>query len=418
MPQTHPKSPVKILHVIDRLNVGGAAVHAILLTKYFNTNGEVANLDKARLAKAEMDVSWQSVLVYGQEGDTEGNMVDLVKDSHIRSYYLPSLGRELNPLRDLISLWKMLRLIQIEKPFIIDTHKSKAGVIGRLAAIISNVPVKIHTYHGHVFHGYFGKLKSRLFIEIERWMARFTDHLIAVSPKVKEDLVRYRIAPSDKITVMCLGFDLQNFAFRKRNDGTLRKDLGLKPEIPLIGIIARLVPIKGIPLFLQTAKELLTLKPEAHFVIVGDGELRPELKLLAHSLGINDQVHFTGFRRDIENIYPDLDVLALTSSNEGSPVSLIEGLASGCAVVATDVGGVSDVVQDGSSGLLVGTQGKSQEEIAKLLAAQMFKLLNDPVRRGQLGENGRKDVLRRFSIDRLRMDLSALYLQSLSQKVL
>ena len=158
--------------------------------------------------------------------------------------------------------------------------------------------------------------------------------------------------------------------------------------------------------------------PEAHFAVVGDGELRQELEQLVERLRINHQVHFLGFRKDVENIYPDLDVLALTSSNEGSPVSLIEGLASGCAVIATDVGGVSDVVKEGLSGLLVPQPENAQDTTSRKLAVEILGLLKNPQQRQRLGEAGRRDVLQRFSIERLLADLGQLYRQSLAQKVL
>ncbi|MBI4054734.1 MAG: glycosyltransferase family 4 protein, partial [Elusimicrobia bacterium] len=199
-----------------------------------------------------------------------------------------------------------------------------------------------------------------------------------------------------------------------RNEGTLRRELGIGPEIPLAGIVARLVPIKGIPAFLRAAKQVLEKFSDARFVIVGDGELREGLEKLTEELGIKKSTHFLGFRDDLENIYPDLDVLVLTSRNEGSPVSLIEGLASGCAVVSTRVGGVEDVVKDGKTGILVGRT--TEEETAKNLGHVICTLLENPEKRLEFGESGKKDVLKRFGIERLVADLDGLYRRLLAEK--
>jgi glycosyltransferase involved in cell wall biosynthesis len=392
--------PIKIVRILDRLNIGGPAIHALLLNRYFNSNG-----------------TWESILTYGQEGPAEGTMLNAHENvSTLR--FLPSLGRELHPIRDLVSFIKVVQLIRQERPSIVHTHKSKAGVIGRLAARACHVPVIVHTYHGHVLHGYFGLFKTRLFIFIERWMATMTDHVITVSPKVKAELVRYGIATEKKIKVIYLGLDLKKFAIKNRNEGTYRRDRRLDPNLPLIGIVARLVPIKRINLFLQVAHILLKKVPNSQFVVIGDGELRLALEQQSIELGLQDHIHFTGFRLDVENIYPDLDVLALTSANEGSPVSLIEGLASGCAVVATDVGGIADVIRADETGLLVPSKSYTEETIAQMMADKIYALLQDPAMRKAIGAKGKEDILSRFSIERLGSDLSELYQQSLSHKVL
>src|SRR4051812_31287383 len=372
-----PQSPIKILRVIDRLNIGGPAIHVILLTQHMNPS------------RPGLPSAFETRLVYGQEAPGEGNMFELARQTGVQPSFIPSLGRELNPLRDVASFWQLLRLIRRERPSVVHTHKSKAGVVGRLAARLCRVPVIIHTYHGHVLHSYFSPLKTRMFIAIERWMGKFSDQLIAVSPKVKDDLVRYGIASNEKIRVTYLGLDLRKFAEKRRGEGALRRQLGLAPGIPLVGIVARLVPVKDLPLFLSAAQALLARRPETRFVIAGDGELRGELEKQAQDRGLRERVYFLGFRSDVENIYSDLDVLMLTSFNEGSPVSLIEGLAAGCAVVATDVGGVSDVVHHGTTGVLVPREVRSPDFTAAALAAAAADLLTDPARRQRLGEAGR-----------------------------
>lgn len=332
----------------------------------------------------------------------------LAEREGVRFVSVPSLGRELHPLKDLSTFWRLLRIIRAERPDVVHTHKSKAGTLGRLAAWLCGVPVIVHTFHGHVLHGYFSEAKSKAFRLIERAMAALSHRIIAVSPKVKDDLVRHGVAGTEKIGVVYLGLDLKGFERSTRNAGGLRAELGLPQQTPLIGIVARLVPIKNVPLFLEAAKLVLVARPDAIFVVAGDGELRNELQASARSLGIAENVSFLGFRSDLERIYPDLDVLCLTSENEGSPVSLIEGLAAGCAEVSTDVGGVSDVLEGGRCGVLVPAKDPAA------LAREVLALIQDPARRAALGAAGRASA-RRFSIERLVADLDRLYKSLLKQ---
>lgn len=377
---------MKVLRIMDRLNTGGPAIHAVLITKHMNPGGSAPH--------------WTTVLVAGQVGENEGSMEWLAEREGVRFVSVPSLGRELHPLKDLSTFWSLLKIIRAERPDVVHTHKSKAGAVGRIAARLCGVPVIVHTFHGHVLHGYFGEAKSAVFRLIERVMAALSHRIIAVSPKVKDDLIRHGVADAEKICVVYLGLDLNSFERSARNAGGLRTELKLAPETPLIGLVARLVPIKNVPLFLETAKLIQAALPDARFVVAGDGELKGELEGFARKLGVG--VDFLGFRSDLERIYPDLDVLCLTSDNEGSPVSLIEGLASGCAAVSTDVGGVTDVLEGGRCGVLVPAGN------AKALADAVLDLLKDPEKRAALGEAGRLSA-RRFSIERLVSDLDNLY---------
>ena len=387
---------MKILRIMDRLNTGGPAIHAVLLTKHMNPGGSAPH--------------WETLLVAGQVGESEGSMEWLAEQEGVGFVSLPSLGRELHPIKDLATFWRLVGIIRRERPDVVHTHKSKAGTLGRLAARLCGVPVIVHTFHGHVLHGYFSEAKSKAFRLIERVMAVLSDRIIAVSPGVKGDLLRYGVALSEKIDVVYLGLDLRRFQTAKRGSGGLRAELGLASGGPLIGLVARLVPIKNVPMFLEAAKLMLAARPDAVFAVAGDGELRPELEALASRLGIASQVRFLGFRSDLERIYPDLDVLCLTSDNEGSPVSLIEGLASGCAAVSTDVGGVRDVLEDGRCGLLVPAGD------APALARAVLDLLRDSAKRAALGDEGRLSA-RRFAIERLVIDLDNLYKNLLNVKI-
>ncbi|HEY2943236.1 MAG TPA: glycosyltransferase, partial [Vicinamibacteria bacterium] len=249
-------------------------------------------------------------------------------------------------------------------------HTAKAGVLGRIAATLARVPVVVHTYHGHVLHGYFNPVKTRLFGAIESVLGRITDAVVAVSEAVKADLVRLGVAPAGKIHVVPLGLELEPLA-RELPRGVLRAEAGVPADAPLVGIVGRLVPIKDVGTFLEAASRVRATHPAAHFAIVGDGEERPRLEELARRLQLVDVVHFYGWRRDLPAVYGDLTVVVNCSLNEGTPVALIEALAAARLVVATRVGGTPDVLGDGTRGTLVppaDPEALAQHSISRLLS--------------------------------------------------
>lgn len=382
--------PIHVMHVIARLNVGGPALQVILLT--------------TRMAPP----AFVSTLVCGHVGPHEGDMAYLAEAQGITPVYVPELGRELSPLRDVITLFKLWRLMRQMRPDVVHTHTAKAGFVGRVAAWLARVPVRVHTFHGHIFHGYFGPRKTAFFQTLERLTARLTDRLIAVSPLLKEELATtYRIAPSEKIVVAPEGPDLSRYLQTPRHLGTFRSQFGLPPAAPLIGIVGRLVPIKNHALFLQAAQRVRQSLPEAHFVIIGDGELREALSVQAQALGLGGAVTFTGFLRDLCPVYSDLDLVVISSNNEGTPVSIIEALAAGVPVVSTAVGGVPDLLDGGRFGTLVPPGD------ADALASAMLAALNSPPT-GH--DDHRQRVVEQFGIDRLVADLSTLYRDLLAGK--
>jgi len=290
---------------------------------------------------------------------------------------------------------------------VVHTHTAKAGTLGRLAAWWCRVPIVVHTYHGHVLHGYFGPGKTRLFIAIERWLARHTDRLVAVSEQVRRDLLGLGIGRPERFSVVPLGLDLERFLAADARRGQLRHELGFTERERVIGIVARLVPIKAHEVFLQAAAAVAERVPESRFVIVGDGERRNELEALSHRLGLGERLRFLGWRRDLDTVYADMDVVALTSRNEGSPVSLIEAMASARPVVATRVGGVPDLVEHGVTGYLV-----PPGDILRFARA-IEDVLASPDRGRALGEAGRHRVHPAFSAQRLVADMDALYTELL-----
>jgi glycosyltransferase involved in cell wall biosynthesis len=387
------RTKIKIIRVVSRLNIGGPTINVVLLT---------AGLDRSR---------FDSILVCGRENPGEGSMLDYATGHGVAPVTIPEIVADfrLGP-RELQAIVRLYRLIRRERPAIVETHTAKAGFVGRLAARLARVPVVVHTFHGHILDGYFGLLKTGLLRQMEQALARMTDAILAVSERVKRDLVAHRVASPDRITVMPLGLELEPFLASHRVKGRFRAELGLDARERLVGIVGRLFPIKNHQLFLEAAKLVMRSDDQARFVVVGDGTLRPELEARARSLGIGDRVVFTGWRRDLPCIYADLDLLVISSDNEGTPVVAIEAMASGCPVVATSVGGVPDVVRNGENGVLVPPRSRRE------LAEGISKILKDQPLRASLGETARADVRERFASRRMIADRERLYLGLLAAK--
>ena len=340
-----------------------------------------------------------------QDQDDEGDMLYLAKEKGVWPIIIPELGRSLNLRNDLTAFWKIFSQISKEKPEIIHTHTAKAGALGRLAALLykcfhPRAKIKlVHTFHGHVLHGYFNKAKSRIFIRIERFLAAFTHRIIAVSESVKDELVKLRVAGPEKITVIPLGLELDNF-FKIRRNGITNRDY------KTVAIIGRLVPIKNHRMFLEAAKkvkELLGGRECCKFMIVGDGPLGPSLKSYASTLGLDNEVIFTGWKKDLSGVYSEADIVALTSLNEGTPVALIEAQAAACPCVATNVGGVADVITEGKSGFLV-----ALEDLESFVES-LLKLLYNPTLARVMGEYGREAIRDKFSKEQLIGNMENLY---------
>ena len=380
---------VRVLRIIARLNIGGPALHTTLLTE---------RLDPRR---------YDARLVAGAEAPDEGNYAALHGAAPPRLTVLPALGREVRGVADAIVFGQLLRLMRALRPHVVHTHTAKAGTLGRLAARVARVPVVVHTYHGHVFHGYFPPGRTRAFLAIERTLGRWTDSLLAVSETVRRELLALGVGSSGSFRVMPLGLDLDRYTAADDRRGELCTELGVSPDAPLVAIVARLVPIKAHELFLRAAARVRDRLPASQFLVVGDGERRLALETLTGELGLDANVRFLGWRRDLDRVYADAWIVALTSHNEGSPVSLIEAMAAGRPVVATRVGGVPDLVEEGVTGHLVPPGD------ADALARTMTDLLLDAGRRRAFGLAGRARVVPAFGADRLVADMDALYAELL-----
>lgn len=384
-------SPVRVLRVITRLNVGGPAINASLLTTRLEALG------------------FETLLVAGREGPAEGSILVLGRLAQDpRPRIIASLGRSVSPAHDLRALVEVARIARAFRPDIVHTHLSKAGFVGRLAGRLAGSRILVHTFHGSVFQGYFAPPVARAYLWVERALGRVTTAIVAVTERQRRELIALGIAPAHKVVEIPLGLDLDPF-LRAPERHAARSVLGLPDEAPVVAFVGRLVPIKDVPTFLHAVAVLRRRLPDLIALVVGDGELRAQLRVLATELGLDTSCRFLGWRSDIEVVYAAADVVALSSRNEGSPVSLIEALASARPVVATAVGGVPDIVRDRENGLLVPPADPAA------LAAALEELLGEPARRERYGEVGREMARARFDASRLVADTERLYRTLLGQ---
>src|SRR5438552_11271066 len=374
----------RVVRLFSRLNIGGPSVHVILLTAGLREKG------------------YDTRLIVGREAPSEGNLLDVAREKGITPLQFPGLGREIRPFADLVALFQLYRAIRACRPAIVHTHTAKAAVLGRIAARLAGVPILVHTYHGHGLRGYFGPLKTALFRRLEAALNRITDVALTVSSALREDLAAMGVAPRDKIRVVPLGLDLARFTVPAAR-GVLRLACGAHGREALVGVVGRLVPITDVACFLQAAARVRAKRPETRFALVGDGELRGALEALAAELGLGGQVSFLGWRKDLESVYADLDVVVNSSRNEGTPVALIEAMAAGRPVVATAVGGTVDLLGGGERGLLVPPADP------EALAAGILETLGRPEDSARRAAAARDYVLAHHSVDRLLRDIDELY---------
>ncbi|MDP6776793.1 MAG: glycosyltransferase [Candidatus Latescibacteria bacterium] len=367
---------------MDRLNVGGSAHHVLLASEALNARG------------------YQTVLVKGDVAPGEAEMRDLIRQTGAKPRHVPGLGRALSIRQDWGALVRLYRIVRAVRPSVVETHKSKAGVLGRLAAWLAGAPVVVHTYHGHVFHGYFSRWKSRLIVLLERLLAHWTDAVVAVSYRQRDELLDYRIASRDRLHAVPYGLKLGALAACERDPNGFRAEIGVSPTAPLVGTVTRLTPIKGMDVFLDAAQIVARDHPEARFPIVGDGELRPELEDQARRLDLEGRALFVGIRHEMLPVYQALDLVVLSSHNEGLPLALIEAIAAGCYVVASRVGGVSELVPDPEVGITVPPGD----------ASALADAISVAVREGRRVPAARRELAARlYGVDRMAEDLDRLY---------
>ena len=380
---------VKVLRVIARLNVGGPALHVAYLT--------------AGLA----DRGYETLLVAGTVARGEESMAFVAQQRGVRIETLDELHREVAPLRDVRAILRLARLIRRERPTILHTHTAKAGAVGRLAALLAGdarPPVIVHTFHGHVLSGYFSAPATLGFRVLERWLAKMTTALIAVSPEVRDDLVGLGVAPTSKFRIVRLGIELDERVATDLDGRRATRDLlGISPDAFVVGWVGRMTAVKRIRDVLGAFRGLLDRGVDGYLLLVGDGPDRTQAERSAHELGIARRCLFLGYQDDVAALYDAIDVLLLPSANEGTPVSVIEALAAERPAVATRVGGVPDVIRDGVDGYLV-DPGDIDE-----LAERLARLARNPLERAKMGAAGRARVLERYTVARLVEDTDELY---------
>jgi glycosyltransferase involved in cell wall biosynthesis len=394
---------IRVVRIIDRLNVGGPAKHVTWLT---------AGLDPGR---------FETTLITGVVPESEGDMSYFARAAGVEPIVIEEMGRELS-LGDVVVIFKILRELFRLKPHIVHTHKAKAGAVGRVAATIYKwlTPAAlrlrprelgvVHTYHGHVFHSYYGAAKTRLFIAIERALARFcADRIVAISERQRDEICRsFKVGRFEQFTVIPLGIDFDEIDSRR---GRLRREIGVGVDDVLVGVVGRLCEVKNHAMLIESAAKMKAAGTA--FVIVGDGHLRAELEAQARAAGLDGSVIFTGFRGDAASLYADFDIAALTSLNEGTPLALIEAMGCGCAAASTEVGGVADLMgrrRETLDGFTVWDHGvTAPSHDVEAFTNGLKYLIERPRLRREMGERGRAFVSSRLSKGRLVGDIENLY---------
>jgi glycosyltransferase involved in cell wall biosynthesis len=382
----------KILHIITRLDMGGSAQNTLQTCK-------------------KLSGKYETILVHGLS--YESRMTDLerriieagveeVKAQGVKVIPLPSMLRSIRPVKDFRALFFLAWLIFKEKPDIVHTHSSKAGILGRLAAKIAGVPYIVHTPHGHVFYGHFGILASKIFLWVERIFSKFTDRMVALTDGERNDYIKLSVCPPQRVFKIHSGVDLEQFMQPNGNRVEKKRSLGLDQNGTVIGFVGWLLPIKGPAYLLKAMAHIWPEHPAASLVMVGKGELDVDLRTQALKMNANGKVKFLGWREDVHEIIPIFDLLVLPSLNEGMGRVLVEAMAAGKPVVASEVGGIPDLVKHGETGYLV----RPADERA--LANGIKKLLNDPERAQQMGQRG-KEYCRQFSLEAMIAKLDDLY---------
>lgn len=387
----------RILRIANRFNLGGPTYNVAYLTKY-------------------LPPEYETLLLGGEKDDSEEGSEHILEDLGIKPVIISEMKREINVKEDRAAYLKIKSIIKEFKPDIVHTHASKAGTLGRLAAFSMNVPVVVHTFHGHVFHSYFGKLKTEFYKNVERYLAMRSSKIIAISEKQKEELSQvHRICPAKKIEVIPLGFDLNKFNENKdENRKIFRNRYKISDHEIVVSIIGRIVPVKNHELFLRAIKNVKDrTKKRIRAFVVGDGEDRIKTENFALSLGLDISdwlqsgkvatVTFTSWIKEVELVTAGSDVIAMTSMNEGTPVSLIEAQAAGKPIVSTNVGGIENITIPGVTALL------SDRFHVENFSSNLLKLIEDDELRSSMSMKGWEFVKENYHYNRLTTDMENLY---------
>ena len=395
----------KILRIHNRLIVGGPSHNVTLLTAYLSPE-------------------FETKLLVGKKDPAEKDATFIADQFGLVPVEISEMRRSILPFYDIIAYFKIKKIIQEFKPDIVHTHASKSGAIGRLAAKSCNVPLIVHTFHGHVFHSYFNAFMSKIIVRFERFFAKKTDAIIAISDSQRQELIEvYKIAPAEKVFTIPLGFNLDKYSVDQETKGIIfRNKYGFEKSELIVGIVGRLVPIKNHDMFLEVAAIVKEkTNQQVRFAIIGDGESRPGIEKKAAELGltysyyitspkVKTDIVVTSWETEIDQALAGLDIVVLTSNNEGTPVSLIEAQSAYIPVVSTNVGGVEDIVIHGETGFI------TEVGDVQLFADYVLKLIEDSELRSRMGRHGYDNVIKRYSKQRLINDMRKLYLSFLTKK--
>ena len=385
--------PIRVLRLIARLNVGGPARHAVILDDGLRRRG------------------FDTLLVFGSVGPDEASLEELALERALPTVHIPELGRRIRAWGDARAFLSILKLLWRWKPDVVHTHTAKAGTLGRLAVLAYNVTARrpercasVHTFHGHVFTGYFGRLGSALVRLVERALARITDRIVTISARQREDITtRFHVAPPSKVVVVPLGLELGALLAQHARSPGSREAFGLTANDFVVGYVGRLVPIKDLGTLLRGVAMAGERLPSLRLLVAGDGDERARLEALARELGLAGRVRFLGWQRDLPSLYSTMDLFALTSLNEGTPVSMIEAMAAGIPVAAAAVGGVPDVVEHGVTGQLLPPRDP------QALSEVIFQTARQPERAAAMAARAKASVAERFDAGRLVQDIDGLY---------
>jgi glycosyltransferase involved in cell wall biosynthesis len=356
--------PPSVIQVVTRLNVGGITQQVIVLAVELGRRGYVAEI------------------AAGAPGPAEGDRRDAARAAGVRVHTLPHLSNRINPVRDVRAFLQLVRLFVRDRPDVVHLYMLKARLLGGLAARATGVPVVVETLHGNVLQGYYGRAASAAIRIGERVAGRLlVDRVIAVTSGQRDELLRFRVAPPERLVLQLPGMDVTPFRNLSDRKGALRRRLGVSEATLIVGTIGRLVPIKGLDVFLDAAARVADRSPrDLGFVIAGDGPLRQQLEAHRDRLGLGERCTFLGEISDIRGFYADCDLVVMSSRNEGAPIVLLEAMAAGKPVVATRVGGVPDMVEDGVSALLV------PSDDSEALSAAIQQLVDDDGKRDRIAQ--------------------------------
>lgn len=366
---------MKVLHIITRLDKGGSADVVLGLAKGLKEMGE--------------DVS----IVVGKTINPHTDLSAYAERTGIKIISIPFLKRDVNPLFDTLVLLQLFFLIRRERPDILHTHTSKAGFLGRLAGRVAGAKVIVHTPHGHILYGYYGRILTRLFLYLERLSSYLSERVITLTDREAQEYVKWGVTRMEKLITIPCGIELERFSSLTEGN-KIKRELGIPGDAPLVGWIGRLEPVKGCGSFLRACASIKKEVPGVRFLIVGDGSMMSDMKVLTEELSLKGDVIFAGFREDVPEIISSIDLLVHTPLNEGLGRVLLEAMVCGKPIVATRVGGVPEVVEDGVNGLLV------PSEDVEAIASASIRILKDNTLGRRLGEAGKRKASE-FGMDRM-----------------